>query len=178
MDKRWIGILIILIIGLSAMYLIVVNTTSVGNAVAVVGDVSVTLPPSFKTGATHVKDTSMYNPDNNKTIFVNFIGKGDNALKYYKGNLSSMKRDSNINILDNSTKNNTGIIHYENYKSKYGNPNEALVFFEKDNRTLSIKLLRYDDFKDQDKDIEFIIENIKLDYKQHKNSDEYQQFTI
>ena len=34
MDKRWIGIIIILIIGLGCMYLIVDNSTSVGNAVS------------------------------------------------------------------------------------------------------------------------------------------------
>ena len=177
MDRRWYGIIIILIIGLSAMYLIVDNSTSVGNAVAVVGDVSVTLPPTFKTGATHVKDTSMYNSDDN-IIFVTFIGKGNNALKYYKGNLSTMNNNPNINILDNEDKNNTGIIHYENYKSKYDNINETLVFFEKDNRTLSIKLLNFDNSKDQENVISFIKENIKLDYKQNTNSDEYQQFTI
>ena len=62
MDRRWIGILIILIVGLSAMYLIVDNSNTVGNAISVIGDVSVTLPPGYKTGATHATDFSMYNP--------------------------------------------------------------------------------------------------------------------
>ena len=89
-----------------------------------------------------------------------------------------MNNNPNINILDNEDKNNTGIIHYENYKSKYDNINETLVFFEKDNRTLSIKLLNFDNSKNQENVISFIKENIKLDYKQNTNSDEYQQFTI
>ena len=49
MDKRWIGIIIILIIGLGCMYIIVDNSNSVGNAVTVISDVTITLPPGYIT---------------------------------------------------------------------------------------------------------------------------------
>ena len=47
MDKRWIGILIILIIGCCCMYFIVDSSTTVGNAMTVVNKTVVTLPNHF-----------------------------------------------------------------------------------------------------------------------------------
>ena len=178
MDTRWIKILIILIIGLSAMYLIVDNSNTVGNAITVIGDVSVTLPPGFKAGDTHATDASMYNPDNNNTIFMEFLGKGNTSLKSYKQNLNSLKSNGNVNILDHSKKDNYYVIHYEDYGSKYDNPKETLIFFEKDNRTLSMRLVKYDSFNTQDKEISFIMDNVKQDFKQNKNTNEYKEFTI
>jgi len=178
MDTRWIKILIILIIGLSAMYLIVDNSDTVGNAISVIGDVSVTLPPGFKAGDAHATDVPMYNPDNNNTIFMEFIGKGNTSLKNYKQSLNSLKSNENVNVLDHSKKDNYYIIHYENYASKFDNKNETLVFFEKCDRTLSMKLMKYDSFDTQDKEISFIIKNLKQDFKQNKNTNEYKEFTI
>ena len=178
MDIRWIKILIILIIGLSAMYLIADNSNSVGNAICVIGDVTVTLPSGFKTGDSHATDVSIYNPDNNNTIFIKFISKGNGALKTYNDTLDSLKHNDNVIILDHSKKDNYYVIHYENYKTKYNNPNETQVFFEKDNRTLSMKLVKYDSFDTQDKEISYIIDNTQLDFKQNKNTNEYKEFTI
>jgi hypothetical protein len=178
MDTRWIKILIILIVGLSAMYLIVDYSNTVGNAITVIGDVSVTLPPGYKAGDTHAKDASMYNPANNNTIFIKFLEKGNNSLKVYKQNLNSLKGNDNVTILDHSKKDNYYVIHYKNYATKYNNPNETLVFFAKDNHTFSMRLVKYDSFDSQDKPISFIIDNIKLDFKQKKNTDESTEFTI
>ena len=178
MDTRWIKILIILIIGLSAMYLIVDHSNTVGNAITVIGDVSVTLPPGYKTGESHATDASIYNPSNNQTIFIEFLGKGDNCLKSYKQNLNSLKSNDNVNIIDHSKKDDYYVIHYENYATKYDNPNETLMFFAKNNRTLSMKLVKYDSFESQDKEISFIIDNVKQDFKQNKNTNDYKEFTI
>ena len=165
MDKRWIGIIIILLVGLSAMFLIVESSNTVGHALAVVGDLSVTIPNGFKVGETSANDASMANSEGG-TIFLKYISKGKNSLRYFEGNLTDLKNNSNITVLDYSSNGTIHTIKYVNPNSKYENHNETLVFFEKEGRTLSMKLVKYTHFEHQDEDINFIINNIKIDYKQ------------
>ena len=178
MDRRWIGILIILIVGLSAMYLIVDNSNTVVNAISVIGDVSVTLPPGYKTGATHATDFSMYNPSNENTIFVNFLEMGNHSQKYYKKNLTALKNNPDITVYDYSSNGTVHTIHYNDPNSKYKNHNETLVFFEKVNRTLSMRLVKFDSFSDQNDEIPFIMDNVKKDFKQNKANGEFKEFTV
>jgi len=176
MDKRWIGIILILIIGLFSMYLIVDNSTSVGNACTVVGDESVTVPPGLKIGNTDALSATLYNPSNNDTIIIKFIGKGDTAQKEYKNSLNSLKQHSNINIIKHEKNNDTYMIQYENITSK--NPKELQAFVAKDNRTISMKFIKYTDADKQKQDMDFIVKTLKHDYKQNKPTDNYQEFTI
>lgn len=178
MDSRWIKIIIILIIGLSAMYLIVDNSDTVGDAITVIGDVSITLPPGFKTGDTHATDVSMYDPSNNNTVFINYLKAGNHSLKYYKSNLSALKNNPDITIFNHESNGTVHTIQYNNPNSKYENHNETLVFFEKENRTLSMRLVKYDSFNDQDKDISFIVDHTIKDFKQNKAKQEFKEFTI
>ena len=41
-----------------------------------------------------------------------------------------------------------------------------------------MRLVKYDSFNTQDKEISFIMDNIKQDFKQNKNTNEYKEFTI
>ncbi len=176
MDKRWIGIIVILIIGLFAMYLIVDNSTSVGNACTIVGDESVTVPPGLKIGNTNALSVTLYNPSNNDTIHIKFIGKGDTTLKEYKKCLNALKQNSKVNNIKDEKNNNTYIIHYNNLTSK--DPNEMRVFVAKNNRTISMKFIKYTDTDKQKQDMDFIVKTLKHDYKQNKPTDNYQEFTI
>ena len=178
MDRRWIGIIIILIIGLSAMYLIVDSSNTVGNAIAVIGDVTVSLPPDYKTGATHTTDFSMYNPSNNHTIFVNFLDMGNHSGKYFKNNLTALKNNPDITIYNYSSNGTVHTIQYNNPNSKYSPHNETLVFFEKVNRTFSIKLVKFDNFSDQNDEIEYIMKNVQKDFKQNKADGQFSEFSI
>ena len=177
MDKRWIGIIIILLVGLSAMFLIVESSTTVGHALAVSGDLSITIPQGFKVGETGATHVSMYNQDDN-IIFVDYLQKGNKSLEYYENNLTDLKNNPDITILGNSSNGTTYTIKYINPNSKYKTHNETLVFFVAEGRTLSMKLVQYDNFKNQDEHIKFIIDNIKHDYKQNKGTDEFKEFTI
>ncbi len=83
MDKRWIGILIVLIAGLGCMYLIVSNSNSVGSAVSVINDVTITLPPGYITS----EDTShmcvLHNKQTNETIRIRCLDDGADYINEY-----------------------------------------------------------------------------------------------
>ena len=176
MDKRWIGILIILIVGLCAMYFIVDYSTTVGNACTVVGDESVTLPPGLKIEDTTALSATLCNPENNDTIIIDFLGKGNTTLKNYKSCLNSLKEDGNINVINHENNNGTYIINYENSSSK--NPKVSIAFTSKDNRTLSMKFIKYTNETKLKQDLDFIVKTLKHDYKQNKATNDYQEFTI
>ena len=177
MNKKWIGIIIILFLGLIAMYLIVDSSNSVGNSITVIGDMAITLPPHFKTGESSGPMASMSNSEGN-IIFINYLKKGGSSLKYYKNNLTSLESNPDITVLNSTSNGTVHTINYINPNSKYENPNETLVFFEKDNRVLSLRLVCYDNFKEQNEDISFIIDNAKHDFKQNKAQPDFEQFTI
>ena len=70
MDKRWIGIIIVLLAGLGCMYLVVSNSTSVGNAVSVISDVAVTLPPGYITTDDGSRYYVFHNKKTNEVIRI------------------------------------------------------------------------------------------------------------
>ena len=177
MNKRWIGIIVILFIGLTAMYFIVETSDTVGNSISVVGEMTITLPPQFKTGDNSGPQVSMSNDEGN-IIFINYLNKGGSSLEYFKTNLTALESNPNITVLNYTSNGTVHTIKYIDPNSKYKNHNETLVFFEKEHRILSMRLVCYDNFKHQDEDISFIIDHAKHDFKQNKNKEDFAQFPI
>ena len=77
MDKRWILILIILIVGGYCTYNIVDSSTTVGDAITVVNKSVITIPKDFSIADTDKNSVDLIDNKDNKKIHIEDIGKGD-----------------------------------------------------------------------------------------------------
>ena len=84
MDKRVIMIIAILIVGISCMYVIVDNSTSIGKAITTFSKTSITLPNGFSVGETDSKSAQLYNKRSNEKINIYDLGKGDSTKEKFK----------------------------------------------------------------------------------------------
>ena len=166
MDKRWIGIIIILIIGLGCMYLIVDNSTSVGNAVTVISDVTITLPPGYITSEDGHNHCVFHNKPTNETIRIFCLEEKTNYINEYNAQLSSLKTQGDIIISKNFTNKTLGMIEYENLSST-DRKDIKLVFFDKCDHSFSMKMEHFTNDNNKEYAINFIIDNMVKDFKQN-----------
>lgn len=165
MDKRWIGIIVILIIGLGCMYLIVMTSTSVGNAVSVINDVTITIPPGYINSEDGGSFCVLHNKATNETVRIKCLKDVENHTKEYASRLGTLKQQDDITINKNFTNKTVSMIEYENQSStdkKY----ITLVFFDKCNHTFSMQMEHFTDNENKENVISFIIDNMKYDFKQ------------
>lgn len=162
MDKRWILILIIVLAGIGCMYFVVSSSPTVGKAVTVADEMTITLPTGFNLLKNDDKDVILIDHQNH-TAHIRIIGLGDTTTKEFDAKLDSLKKDSEIEI-QKTDKNDTGkIIFYKNVTS--GNE-YSLTYFIKENRTISMKMDIYDNWE---KDWNFIIDTLVHNFKQNKD---------
>lgn len=162
MDKRWIGILIILIAGLGCMYLIADNSNSVGNAITVVKDVSIGVPLSYKIDDTTSDVAKLVNPSTKERIEIRCVDK--NPQKAFTKSINSFQDKYNVELKNLSDKT---IEHIELKDVDSGNIT-SFVLFEKENHSFIMKLSGYKDSAQLEKDMTYIIENMQHDFKQNK----------
>ena len=167
MDKRWIGIIIILIAGLGCMYLIVDNSTSVGNAVNVINDVTITLPPGYINTEDGSNYCVLFKKETNETMRIKCLKDAKGYIEEYNNSLNSLKKQDDIIIKKNFTNDTVGMIEYEN-QSSTDKKFISLVYFEKCNHTFSIQMEHYTNNESKETALNFIIENLKYDFKQRK----------
>lgn len=168
MDKRWIGIILILIMGIGCMYLIVSNSDSVGKAVAVISDVTITLPDGFITSEDGSHFCVLFNKKTNETLRITCLEKSTNYVDEYNSQLKSLSQKEDIIVGKHSINQTQSQIKYENLSSK-DKKNIKLVFFDKCNHTFSIKVEHLDNEKKNEQTINYIIDLMKPDFKQNNS---------
>ena len=166
MDKRWIGILIILIIGLGCMYFIVTHSISVGSAVSVINDVTITLPDGYITSEDGAHFCVLFNKKTNETIRIKCLDDGTNYTSEYDNRLNGLKKEEDIIITKNFTNKTLAMIEYEN-QSSTDKKDITLVYFDKCNHTFSMQLEHFTDENSKESVINFIISTLKYDFKQN-----------
>ncbi len=82
MDKRWIMILIIIIIAGICGYFIASSSDTVGNAIVDVNTFTVTVPHNFGIDST-VDETIFIKRGSNEKVSLKDLGKQDSGLKEY-----------------------------------------------------------------------------------------------
>lgn len=172
MDKRWIGILIILIIGGCCMYYVVDNSTTVGTAISVVNKTIVTLPDGFSIEDKDKDDVNFIDWDTNEKISINDLGKGDISSSSFESRLKELKKNGEFEIIGNSTTNIGNItlykLDYINSTSEDAlNISESFVFTC--NHTFLIKTKGYSDEAKLNKDLAFLVNTMIPDYKQSQD---------
>ncbi len=172
MDKRWIGILIILIIGLCSMYIIVDSSTTVGTAITVVNKTVVTLPSHFSIEDSGNNYAKIVNKDTKEKVSFKDLGKKDIALDSFNNKLNGLNKDSGINVRNSSTidMNSTKVykIDFQNLTTE-NTTNISICYVYTCYHTFSIQFKNYNNDTNLNKDLEFIISNMKPDFKQSQD---------
>ena len=163
MDNRWYAIIIILIVGISAMYFVVSSSNTVGSAVIIVNDISLTLPDNFGIVHNQPDQSEIQNRQGNETIIIKYLCNGNNSLREFNKELKLLSENANVEIIKNST---NGTVHRIVCKNT---TNFSLTFFEKFDRTIVIKTTHYNNETDEDRDINYIIDSIQPDFKQKRS---------
>lgn len=159
MDKKWLGILVILLVGIGCMYIIVEHSPTVGKAVTVVDEMTITLPSGFNILKEAKKSVDLMDHGNH-TANVTIIGLGDTTTKRYDSALKSLEKNDEIKV---QSKNET--IKTIKYKNLTSDNEYSLTYFERDNRTVQLKMDIYDDWQN---DWKFITETVQHNFKQNK----------
>lgn len=160
MDRRWMGIFIIFLVGVLGLAMIVDTSDTVGQAVTVCNEMTVTLPDGFKLFLSNPTNTTLMN-NKNETIFIKILTDTSSKDQFNQRYLL-LKSDEKIHIdkvEHNGTTHNIHYTHLDKNVTVFGS------FFEKDNRTIELRL---NEFEDYDKNAKFIQDTIVHDFKQNK----------
>lgn len=169
MDKRWIYILIILIIGLTCLFFIVESSNNIGKASSKIGKCIVTIPDSMNIKTSENKNLELINRETNEKIQIQDCGKGNFTAENYTLELENLKNTDEVIDIQNTT------VVVENdkmptlcYKFENGTYNQISVLY-KHNHTFLIKSMNFKDNNTINKDVESIVESLKIDYKQKQD---------
>ena len=169
MDKRWILILIIMIIAILCGYYITQSSPNVGNAVANINKSSVTLPYGFSVKHSDAGSIELINKNTLESIYLEDLGKNDNAKSLLDNQLKKISKTDNYKVMDhisNTTSNGVTvyIVHYidlnnTNFK------NQSISYFYTWGHTFYAKLSCFDSADSITEKTLFIAETIQPDYK-------------
>lgn len=168
MDKRWIYIIIILIIGISALYVIVSSSNTVGSAIVDVNKFIITLPDDFNIQDNDKEYSILINRNTNAKIVVKDLGKGNFVNERLK-NDSDIYHSGDYKEIKNKT------FDYEDIKVKtiYGigedNKINSTAYFMKFDHTFNIKTNNFKDIDTIEEKVKFIISTLQRDYKQSQD---------
>lgn len=165
MDKRWVLIIIILIIGLSSLYIIVDNSTTVGSAITTFSKTTITIPDGFSVEDTSNNILELYNKNNNEKIQIYDMGKGNTVKEMHTNFTAILLEEQDFENITNKTFDLDNInITQTILKSE----NETFVIssFYQYNHTYIIIMTGYDDLNTTTQDLNYILCTLRPDYKQ------------
>ncbi|MGX8693969.1 MAG: hypothetical protein ACSW71_03585 [Methanobrevibacter sp.] len=168
MDKRVIGIIVILIIGTGCMFYTASNSNTVGSAITSFSKTIVTLPHGFSVGETTDQVAELYNKNTPERINISDLGKNDSSLDKFENALKSLKSNPAVRDISDSTHSVNNIKVYtitykDNDETKYSS------FAYVCNHTYCINMSGYNNADKVTDDLDFIIKTIQPDYKQGKD---------
>ncbi|WP_405284089.1 hypothetical protein [Methanobrevibacter sp.] len=168
MDKRWIIIIIILIVGFSSLYFIVNDSMRLGKAIDTIDNVIITLPTDFKIGEKTPTSAELMDRDADKKIKIELIKQKNKASVLMKNKTKTLKSEGDVADVKNYTQKIANITTYSiSYKNVTTETpvNYSMNFINKLNKTFIITTCDYDNDTAQLKDLTYVIDTIRLDYK-------------
>lgn len=169
MDKRWILIIIIAIIGLSSMYLIVDESMTVGSAITTFSKTTITIPEGFSVEDTSNNILTLYNKNNNEKIEIYDFGKG-NTIKEMQTNITSeILEEEGLNNVTNRTINLEDTEISQTILKNGSNSKVVISYFYKYNHTYSIIMTGYNKVNTTTQDLDWILCTLRPDYKQSQD---------
>lgn len=169
MDKRWIYIFIIFILGIVCLFFIVQTSTTVGTANVNLDKFTLTLPSEYNIEDNNGKYLEIYNKDTKAKIAIKDLGKKSNFAKDMQEKASALEAHENVTVVKNTTitvKNMTVPSIY--YEKVQGNVNRV-TYFTKYDHSFSIECYNFHDNSSMEKHTLFLMENLRPDYKQKQS---------
>lgn len=166
MDKRWIYILIILIIGLSALYMIASSSDAVGHATINVNTFIITLPDGFNIDSTDKTVATLINRDTCEELIIQDFGKGNSIEKVLSNNTQNNSNSENYVKIDNETITYHNITIQIVYMTSSDNTTNATAYFMKFKHTFTITANNFSNRDGINNNIKYIISSLQRDYKQ------------
>ena len=170
MDKRWIYIIIIAIIGVGCLYFIAESSTIIGSANTDLDKFLLKVPDSFNIEKSTDTQIRLINRQSGERINILFLGTGSDVDDDIDNKIESLSKNTNITLLKNTTlklKNTTvPCIYYE--KSPNTSVNKV-AFITKFDCKFSIECANFNDNESVDKNIKEISDTLKRDFKQKQD---------
>ena len=168
MDKRWIAILVIIILAVCCGYLVISSSNTVGSAIVDVNKSTVTLPPDFSIIGSESNNVDLLKKSTSEGIFIKDLGKINNTKELFNNKLDYFLMTGDIEILDNQTnltdEYDCYAIYYQNL-SDMQSANQSFVYVFKYNHSYLVKFSGYSDFNQMNRDLDVVVNTLKLDYK-------------
>lgn len=172
MDKRWILLIIIAIIGIGCMYNIVSNSTSIGTPITTLNKTIVTIPNDYTVGDSDKKSTELFNDSNvEQKIYMEDLGEGNFSLNKFNNKLKQLSNDKNIKIIKNVTNSTGGRDTHTIYYQELDSPQEykSVSYISCINHTYYFKLYGYENIDGMDYPLKFIVDTLQPDYKRSQH---------
>lgn len=170
MDKRWIYILIILILGCVCLYFIVDSSTTLGHANTYVGKFTVTLPNGYNVYDDGSDYVIIINRNTNEKITVTNLGKAYDTKKLMGEIRLELNENENISLIrDTEFKcNNVSepSIYYEMLPDNTAN---QCLYITVHKHTFLIEAENFKDNATMHRDISSLIDTLKPDPKQKQD---------
>lgn len=170
MDKRWIYILIILIVGVAAMAYIAETSTTVGSAIVSISTYTTTLPDGYNIQASEKDHAILIIRKTDEKIYIGELGKGNLTDKYFNEKDIELQNDYNVTGI-NYTSETYNNITFETikYEKLPDNSINKASFFMKFNHTFIVESTNYHDEGKLDEGAHFVVDTLQRDYKKSQD---------
>lgn len=169
MDKRWIYILIIFIIGVTCAYLIVESSDTVGSANININKFTVTLPSEFNIDTKKDQYLLLIDRKTQEKIEIKDLGKGNDIDSNISYELYQLKDNANVTLINDSSLKIGNETFSSIYYEKIPDYTNRITFVSKYDHLFSIDCKMFHDNQKIINDTQKIIDSIKPDYKQSQD---------
>lgn len=170
MDKRWIFILIIFIIGCSCLYVIVDSSSILGSANTYVGKFTVSLPSEYNVEESGSDFVSLVNRNTNEKISIMDFGKNFNVDKFQgEITLEYLENENITSIQDTAFKYGKLSLPSTYYVMLPNNTVNQDIYLTEYNHTFVIEATNFKDNATMQHDIKSLIDSLKPDPKQKQD---------
>lgn len=167
MDTRWILILTVVIAALGCGYSIIESSTTVGSAVTVIDKCAATVPGDFSVEESRNYDVTLAHDGTAEKIKIKEIEKNNTVKKEINNLTKSIKKSYKIqynNTWKTPDKNKVYTIYYKN-----STDNLSTSVFYVNKYTFVLNTTGYDNTTKLTKDVGYIVDTIRPDYKQSQD---------
>lgn len=168
MDKRWILILIIIIIAIICGYAVVSSSNTVGNAIIDIHKSTAVLPPEFSVTDSGSYSTELTKREGVEKIYIEDLGKTDVAGKSFNDKVKELSHEDDIKILQNSTNTTNKYKYYVVYYQNSSNPHSGYLstsYLYSHSHTFIFKCSKFHSIDEINENLKLLVTTIKPDYK-------------
>ncbi len=169
MDKRWIYILIIAIIGVACGYYIVESSSSVGSANINVDTFVISVPDGFNINSHSGKYLSLINRNSLEMIQIKDLGRGNALKENISDKINNLSRNENVTFINETTYKIGNETYPSIYYEKIDDIVDRVTFVSKYDHLFLIECHNFHDNQTIKENTQKVIDSLKPDYKQKQD---------